>query len=236
MPIGVFARRTGLTASALRFSADSGVLTPVEVDPVSGYRYYGAERVARATALRQLRDIAMPLTAVEAVLDAEPGEASRLIDEHVAKVLGDASAVQQKAASKLLALWSAIGVTGDPLHRCTRAHYLADLYEDPAQALAWDIRALDAADAVTEQRVQQHHADLQFAGFYPSPHLNLADTYRRLGSFDAAGEHMIAAKEHAPSLPQDAYGSFLRIALDEVAEAISRRDIAKRVSAPGPAA
>ncbi|MFD5469053.1 MerR family transcriptional regulator [Streptomyces sp. NPDC127105] len=99
MPIGVFARRTGLTASALRFSADSGVLTPVEVDPVSGYRYYGADRVARATALRQLRDIAMPLTAVEAVLDAEPGEASRLIDEHVAKVLGDASAVQQKAAS-----------------------------------------------------------------------------------------------------------------------------------------
>ncbi|MFE9024060.1 hypothetical protein ACFYNL_36685 [Streptomyces sp. NPDC007808] len=25
----------------------------------------------------------------------------------------------------------------------------------------WDVRALDAADAVTEQRVQQHHASLQ---------------------------------------------------------------------------
>ncbi|MFD5386281.1 MerR family transcriptional regulator [Streptomyces sp. NPDC127074] len=99
MPIGVFARRTGLTASALRFYADSGLLPPVEVDPVSGYRYYGAEQVARAAALRQLREIAMPLTAVEVVLDAEPAQASRLIDEHVAKVLGDAAAVQQKAAS-----------------------------------------------------------------------------------------------------------------------------------------
>ncbi|MGW5348979.1 MerR family transcriptional regulator [Streptomyces sp. NPDC004031] len=65
MPIGVFAQHTGLTASALRFYADSGLLPPAEVDPVSGYRYYGAEQGARATALRQLREIAMPLAAVE---------------------------------------------------------------------------------------------------------------------------------------------------------------------------
>lgn len=137
------------------------------------------------------------------------------------------------ARQKLLNLWSAIGVNGDPLHRCSLAHYLADLYEDPAQALAWDVRALDAADAVTEQRVQEHHAGLHIAGFYPSLHLNLADAYRRLGSFDAAAEHINAAKEHAPNLPQDAYGAFLRTALDEVAEAISRRDTTKRPSAPG---
>ncbi|WP_395371655.1 hypothetical protein OHU45_26805 [Streptomyces tubercidicus] len=140
------------------------------------------------------------------------------------------------ARQKLLNLWSAIGVTGDPLHRCSLAHYLADLYEDPAQALAWDVRALDAADAVTEQRVQEHHASLHVAGFYPSLHLNLADNYRRLGSFDAATEHINAAKEHAPHLPQDAYGAFLRTALDEVAEATSRHDTTKRPSAPGPAA
>ena len=140
------------------------------------------------------------------------------------------------ARQKLLSLWSAIGVTGDPLHRCSLAHYLADLYEDPAQALAWDVRALDAANAVTEQRVQEHHASLHIAGFYPSLHLNLADNYRRLGSFGAATEHINAAKEHAPNLPQDAYGACLRTALDEVAEAISRRDITKRPSARGPTA
>ncbi|MFK0254959.1 MerR family transcriptional regulator [Streptomyces sp. NPDC090445] len=97
MPIGVFARRSGLTPSALRFYADSGLLPPAEVDPASGYRYYGADQVARATALRRLREIAMPLTAVAAVLDAGPGEVSRLIDEYVAQVLGDAVAAQRKA-------------------------------------------------------------------------------------------------------------------------------------------
>ncbi|MEU7240104.1 hypothetical protein [Streptomyces sparsogenes] len=137
------------------------------------------------------------------------------------------------ARRKLLALWSATGVTGDPLHRCTLAHYLADLHADPAQALAWDIRALDAADAVTEQRVQQHHAGLRLAGFYPSLHLNLADNYRRLGSFEAATEHIAAAAKHAPDLPQDSYGDLLRTAIREVAEAITRRDTARRASAPG---
>ncbi|GAA2485513.1 hypothetical protein [Streptomyces gobitricini] len=140
------------------------------------------------------------------------------------------------ARQKLLNLWSEIGVTGDPLHRCSLAHYLADLYEDPAQALAWDVRALDAADAVTEQRAQAHHASLHIAGFYPSLHLNLADNYRRLGSFNAATEHINTAQEHAPNLPQDTYGASLRTALDEVAEAISQRDITKRPSAPGPTA
>lgn len=137
------------------------------------------------------------------------------------------------ARRKLLGLWSATGVTGDPLHRCTIAHYLADLHQDPAQALIWDIRALDAADAVTERRVQEHHAGLHIAGFYPSLHLNLADNYRRLGSFEAAVEHISAAKEHAPNLPQDSYGDLLRDAIDQVAEAIGRRDTATRASAPG---
>lgn len=137
------------------------------------------------------------------------------------------------ARQKLLSLWSAIGVTGDPLHRCSLAHYLADLYEDPAQALVWDIRALDAADAVTEQRVQEHHAGIHIAGFYPSLHLNLADNYRRLGSFEAATEHINAAKAHAPKLPQGPYGDLLRGAVQEVAEAIAGRDRTRRASAPG---
>jgi len=98
MPIGIFAQRSGLTSSALRFYADSGLLPPAEVDPVSGYRYYGADQVARATALRQLREIAMPLAMIEAVLDAGADEAARLLDEHVAKIVGDAASARQKAA------------------------------------------------------------------------------------------------------------------------------------------
>ncbi|MFC8920413.1 hypothetical protein ACGF5F_15275 [Streptomyces sp. NPDC047821] len=140
------------------------------------------------------------------------------------------------ARRTLLGLWAAIGVTGDPLHRCTLAHHLADLHEDPAESLAWDVRALDAADALSEQRAQAHHADLRVAGFRPSLHLNLADDYRRLGSFRAAAEHIDAARRHAPALPDGPYGALIRTAVDEVAEAITRRDTSRRSTAPGPAA
>lgn len=142
---------------------------------------------------------------------------------------GDVAAARRK----LLDLWSAIGVTGDPLHRCSLAHYMADLHDDPAQALAWDVRALDAADATTEQRVRDHHAGLRIAAFYPSLHLNLADDYRRLGSFEAATEHIDAAGAHAPALPRDPYGDLLRGAIQQVAEAIASRDRTRRPSAPG---
>ncbi|CAL9661473.1 hypothetical protein SUDANB145_07004 [Streptomyces sp. enrichment culture] len=140
------------------------------------------------------------------------------------------------ARRALLGLWTRTGAGGDPLHRCALAHHLADLHTDPAQALAWDIRALDAADAVTEQRLQEHHAGLRLRGFYPSLHLNLADDYRRLGCFDAAAAHIAAAREHVPDLPEGPYGDLLRTAIDEVAEAVARRSTARRASAPGPSA
>ncbi|MFQ6226640.1 hypothetical protein [Nocardia sp. NPDC002869] len=138
------------------------------------------------------------------------------------------------ARERLLEIWRGIGDAGDPLHRCTLAHYLADLHDDPAQALAWDVRALDAADALTDDRVQRHHASLRVAGFYPSLHLNLADNYRRLGSWDAAAEQLAAARERLDALSDDAYGAMIRTALDEVADAVTRRSTERRPSAPGP--
>ncbi len=138
------------------------------------------------------------------------------------------------ARGQLAELWETIGPVGDPLHRCTLAHYLADLHTDPARALVWDIRALDAADALTEARVQSHHASLHVAGFYPSLHLNLADNYRLLGSFDAAAEHIAAARDHAGALADAGYGRLIRTAIDEVGAAIDRRSTRRRDSAPSP--
>lgn len=136
------------------------------------------------------------------------------------------------AKQALLALWETIGAGGEPFHRCTLAHYLADLCADPAEALAWDGRALGAADTLTDTHVQAHHNDLRIAGFYPSLHLNLADDYRCLAAFDAAEAHIEAARAHVSSLADDAYGDLIRTAISEVAEAITRRDIMPRVSSP----
>ncbi|MGW1171616.1 DNA polymerase III subunit beta family protein [Streptomyces sp. NPDC002550] len=133
MPIGVFAQRSGLTSSALRFYADSGLLPPAEVDPVTGYRYYAADQLARATVLRQLREIAMPLAAVEAVLDTDPEEAARLLDEHVAKIVGDAAAALQKAG----VIKSALGANVPGLLIATlKGPVLADAVEQVLTATA----------------------------------------------------------------------------------------------------
>ncbi|MDF4250943.1 MerR family transcriptional regulator [Streptomyces sp. WMMB303] len=140
MPIGAFARRTGLTASALRFYADSGLLRPAQVDPVSGYRYYGADQVTRAAALRRLREIGMPLTAVETALDAEPDDAARLIDEHVAKVCEDAAAVRRKAASLTSSLTSSLTETPGLPIAVVQGPVLADAIE---QVLTATVREPD---------------------------------------------------------------------------------------------
>ncbi|TWD81151.1 hypothetical protein FB561_2255 [Kribbella amoyensis] len=137
------------------------------------------------------------------------------------------------ARDRLLAVWRELGPTGDALHRCSLAHYLADLYEDPAEALVWDVRALDAADSLTDARAQQHTAGLQVAAFYPSLHLNLADNFRRLGSFAAAADQLAQARERLDALPDDEYGQLIGRIITEVAEAVEERSTTRRPSAPG---
>lgn len=139
------------------------------------------------------------------------------------------------ARTALVGIWTELGPLGDPLHRCTLAHYLADLYDDPAQALVWDVRALDAADALTDGRLQQQYASLTVRGFYPSLHLNLADNFRRLGSFDRAREHLDAAGRYFDALDDDAYGASIRTAIGEIGAAVDRGSVERSATAPGPA-
>jgi len=141
-----------------------------------------------------------------------------------------------RARQELLEIWEELGVLGDPLHRCTLAHYLADLQSDPAVALMWDVRALDAAGALTDRRTGEHHAGLQVAGFYPSLHLNIADNLRRLGAFEAAAEQISKAEERVAALPSGPYGDMIRAAIGGVSDAITARDTTPRSTSPTVAA
>lgn len=98
MSIGAFAKVAGLTASALRFYDDAGLLRPEQVDPLTGYRFYSHSQLVRASRLRQLREIGMPLPTIGRLFSAKAAEAARLIDEHVAKVVDEASGIEQAAA------------------------------------------------------------------------------------------------------------------------------------------
>lgn len=68
--IGVLARASELTATALRFYDDCGLLPPARVDDVTGYRYYTPEQRERAVTIRRLREIGMPLDTVAAAVRA----------------------------------------------------------------------------------------------------------------------------------------------------------------------
>lgn len=68
MSIGEFSQLTGLSVKALRHYDERGVLQPVDVEPGSRYRRYGAGQLVPALRLRELRRAGMPLTAAEQVL------------------------------------------------------------------------------------------------------------------------------------------------------------------------
>ncbi len=99
MSIGAFAKRVGLTASALRFYDDAGLLRPEHTDPLTSYRFYSESQVTRASQLRGLREIGMPLSTIGCFFEASPTEAAGLIDEQVAKVAADAGVARQTAAT-----------------------------------------------------------------------------------------------------------------------------------------
>jgi DNA-binding transcriptional MerR regulator len=98
--IGDFSTMTHLSVKALRHYHDLGVLVPVEVDPVTGYRFYSLEQVPLAQVVRRLRDLGMPLAEVSAVL-AAPDVATRneVIAAHLARMESQLATVQSAVAS-----------------------------------------------------------------------------------------------------------------------------------------
>ncbi|WP_030664484.1 hypothetical protein [Streptomyces cellulosae] len=128
---------------------------------------------------------------------------------------------REEARHRLLGLWAEIGEHGDPLHRCTLAHYLADTHDDPSDELAWDLRALTAAEELTEDLPTEHHGGRQedalaVRALYPSLHLNLAADYVKLGRAEAARIHLRRARGASYTLGDDSYGDGVRAAISRL--------------------
>ncbi|MFF9773684.1 hypothetical protein ACF1HJ_08435 [Streptomyces sp. NPDC013978] len=120
---------------------------------------------------------------------------------------------REEARDRLLRLWAEIGEDGAPLHRCTLAHYMADTQDDPDTELAWDLRALSAADELSDGRPAEDRDELAARAFYPALHLNLAADYARLGRHDAARSHLRLARGALATLGDDGHGDGVRTAL-----------------------
>ncbi len=68
LSIGQLARLSGLTAKALRHYDRVGLLTPAEVDPDTGFRFYDRDQVPIARRIARLRAVDLPLDGVRSYL------------------------------------------------------------------------------------------------------------------------------------------------------------------------
>ena len=123
---------------------------------------------------------------------------------------------REEARHRFLELWAEIGEDGDPLHRCTLAHYMADAQDDPADELAWDLRALTAAEELTDDRLAGHGSALAVRALYPSLHLNLAADYVKLGRAEPPAPICAGPATRPGALGDDSYGDGVRAAIERL--------------------
>jgi hypothetical protein len=119
-------------------------------------------------------------------------------------------------------VWGQIAEDGDPLHRLSLSHWMADLQDDAAEELRWDLRALAAADLLGDER----------AGLYPSLHLNAGEAYRKVGDLDAAGRHLRLGLAAVPDLAHDGYGAMIRRGLAGLGERLAANAGIRAVDQP----
>ena len=98
--IGDFSRMTHLSVKALRHYHDLGLLTPAEIDPASGYRFYEPSQVPVAQVIRRFRDLGMPLEEIGQVLQApDAGARNQVIVAHMQRMESQLAATQSGVAS-----------------------------------------------------------------------------------------------------------------------------------------
>ncbi len=128
---------------------------------------------------------------------------------------------RQEARRLFAELWDQVGSEGDPFHRVSLAHAMADVQDDPRSELVWDLRALEAAASVTDERVAQAGVGGPVGGFFPSLHLNLGEDYRNLGDLDAARRHLELGRVATAALADDGYGWMIKRGLAALAERLA---------------
>ncbi|MEU3600421.1 hypothetical protein ABZ714_17145 [Streptomyces sp. NPDC006798] len=138
---------------------------------------------------------------------------------------------REEARQRFGALWAEIGESGAALHRCTLARYLADAQDDPGDTLAWDLRALAAAESAPAEPPEAAGRELR--ALRPVLHLDLAADYLRLHHPEAARLHLDRARAALGALgdpADDDYAPGVRRALDRLTRRLDQDGGASRGS------
>ena len=127
---------------------------------------------------------------------------------------------REEARASFAQIWCAMGDDEDPFHVCILSHFMADTQDDVRSELEWDLRALEAADRVTDGRAKEHHASLSIKSFYPSLYLNVGDAELRLGDVDQARMHVRAAEATLEDLPESPLAEMTRNGIAALAKRV----------------
>jgi len=171
LAIGDFSRMTHLSVVTLRHYHEVGLLTPAEIDPQSGYRFYEPGQVRIAQVIRRFRDLGMPLDQIGEVLQAPDTPArNQVIAAHLQRMEAQLALTQSVVAS----LRSLLERPSPPVaveHRSVDIAYGLGIREQvPAPDLdAWweaAFRELDATLAAASVRPAGPRAALYPAEFF----------------------------------------------------------------------
>jgi DNA-binding transcriptional MerR regulator len=87
LPIGRFARLTGLSVGALRHYDELDLLRPARTDPQTSYRLYRRDQLETARAIVRLRALELPLETIRELLATDdPAEWRRLLADHRSRI------------------------------------------------------------------------------------------------------------------------------------------------------
>lgn len=87
IPIGRFARLSGLSIGALRHYDELDLLRPADVDRFTGYRRYRADQLEVARTIGRLRDLEVPIDEIRSLLGTDdPAEQRRRLAQHAVRV------------------------------------------------------------------------------------------------------------------------------------------------------
>jgi DNA-binding transcriptional MerR regulator len=157
LPIGRFARLSGLSIGALRHYDELDLLRPARTDPFTNYRLYRRDQLEAARTIVRLRDLEVPLETIRELLASDdPAERRRLLREHRTRI--EARTFRLQRVLHILGQLSsedppAMTTTTEPteLDPATRRKLAADLFNH-----TWTL--LERTDRTPEQVDEMIHS------------------------------------------------------------------------------